>query len=264
MAFNIRIGQYYEADSPIHALDARVKLCCELAALVTIFCAGAPAQLALAAGFTLAVVAASRIPAGRIAASIKPLVFFLAFLSLFNLVFVQSGATLLAVGPLRVSEGGAWAAVLYTVRFGFALMLGSLILLTTTPTELSDAFDSLLSPLARLGLPAHEVAMVFSLMLRFIPTIADETSAILDAQAMRGGGLDEGGLAQRARSTVAVLTAVLTGGLRHAEGLSRALDARCYEGGARRTHLHVLRVTAADIKIALLCAGFVAAHILLR
>ena len=263
MAFNIRIGQYYEADSPIHALDARVKLCCELAALVTIFCAGTPAQLALAAGFTLAVVAASRIPAGRIAASIKPLVFFLAFLSLFNLVFVQSGATLLAVGPLRVSEGGAWAAVLYTVRFGFALMLGSLILLTTTPTELSDAFDSLLSPLARLGLPAHEVAMVFSLMLRFIPTIADETSAILDAQAMRGGGFDEGGPVRRVRAIVPVVVALLASGLRHAEGLSRALDARCYEGGEKRTHLREQHVGAHDLAAVAITVAFVAGMALL-
>ncbi len=263
MAFNIKIGQYYEADSPIHALDARVKLCCELVALVTIFCAGAPAQLALAAGFTLAVVAASRIPAGRIAASIKPLVFFLAFLSLFNLVFVQSGPTLLALGPLRVSEGGAWAAVLYTVRFGFALMLGSLILLTTTPTELSDAFDSLLSPLARLGLPAHEVAMVFSLMLRFIPTIADETSAILDAQAMRGGGFDEGGPVRRVRAIVPVVVALLASGLRHAEGLSRALDARCYEGGEKRTHLHEQHVGARDLAAVAITLAFVAGMALL-
>ena len=263
MAFNIRIGQYYEADSPIHALDARVKLCCELVALVTIFCAGNPAQLALAAGFTLAVVAASRIPAGRIAASIKPLVFFLAFLSLFNLVFVQSGATLLAVGPLRVSESGAWAAVLYTVRFGFALMLGSLILLTTTPTELSDAFDSLLGPLARLGLPAHEVAMVFSLMLRFIPTIADETSAILDAQAMRGGGFDEGGPVRRVRAIVPVVVALLASGLRHAEGLSRALDARCYEGGEKRTHLHEQHVGAHDLAAVAITVAFVGGMALL-
>ena len=263
MAFNIKIGQYYEADSPIHALDARVKLCCELAALVAMFCAGRPAQLVLGAAFTLCVVAASRIPVGRIAASIKPLVFFLAFLSLFNLVFVQSGAPLLVAGPLRITEGGAWAAVLYTVRFGLALMLGSLILLTTTPTELSDAFDSLLSPLARLGLPAHEIAMVFSLMLRFIPTIADETSAILDAQAMRGGGFDEGGPARRVRAIVPVVVALLASGLRHAEGLSRALDARCYEGGEGRTHLHEQRIERRDLVAVAVAAAFIAGMALL-
>ena len=264
MAFKLNIGQYYRAVSPIHRMDARVKICCALACVIALFSSANAAQLALSILFVAAIVKAAKIPLRQILDSIRPLVGFMGFLSLFNLLFVQSGEVLLALGILRITTGGVWAAVLYTVRFGLAFIVGGLILLTTTPTQLADAFDSLLAPLARLGLPAHEIAMVLSLVLRFIPTLANETAAVIDAQAMRGGGLDEGGLAQRARSTVAVLIAVLTGGLRHAEGLSRALDARCYEGGARRTHLHVLRVTAADIKIALLCAGFVAAHILLR
>jgi energy-coupling factor transport system permease protein len=246
VAFKLKVGQYYEAASPIHALDARVKFCCALASLITLFCAGNVAQLALGAAFTLGVVAASRVPASRVAASVKPLVFFLGVLSLFNLIFVQTGNELLVAGPLRITTGGVWAAILYTARFALALMLGSLILLTTTPTALSDAFDSMLSPLARLGLPAHELAMVFSLMLRFVPTIADETSAILDAQAMRGGGFDEGGPVRRVRAIVPVVVALLASGLRHADGLSRALDARCYEGGEGRTHLHEQRVCGRD------------------
>ena len=100
----------------------------------------------------------------------------------------------------------------------------------------------MMAPLARLGLPAHEVAMVFSLMLRFVPTIADETSTILDAQSMRGGGLDEGGPLRRIRAIVPVVVALLASCLRHADGLSRALDARCYEGGEGRTHLHEQRL----------------------
>lgn len=247
MAFKLTVGQYYEAESPVHALDARVKFCCALASMITLFCAGNPAQLAVGAVFTVAAVAASRVPLGRVAAQIKPLVFFLGVLSLFNLIFVQTGDPVLAAGPLRITEGGVWAAVLYTTRFALALAVGSLILLTTTPTALSDAFDSLLSPLARLGLPAHEIAMVFSLMLRFVPTIADETSAILDAQAMRGGALDEGGVARRVRAIVPVVVALLASGLRHAEGLARALDARCYEGGEGRTHLHEQRICHRDL-----------------
>ncbi|WP_322150651.1 energy-coupling factor transporter transmembrane component T [Paratractidigestivibacter sp.] len=263
MAFKLRVGQYFEAASPIHALDARVKFCCTLAALIALFCSGNAAQLALGAAFTLAVVAASRVPAERVAESVKPLVIFLGVLSLFNLVFVQTGNELLVAGPLRITEGGVWAAVLYTVRFGLALMLGSLILLTTTPTALSDAFDSMLSPLARLGLPAHEIAMVFSLMLRFVPTIADEASAILDAQAMRGGGFDEGGPVRRVRAIVPVVVALLASGLRHADGLARALDARCYEGGEGRTHLHEQRVCSQDfVAIGLTCA-FIAAMVVL-
>lgn len=263
MAFKLKVGQYYEAASPIHALDARVKLCCALASLITLFCAGNVAQLMLGAAFTLGVVAASRVPASRVAASVKPLVFFLGVLSLFNLIFVQTGDELLVAGLLRITTGGVWAAVLYTVRFALALMLGSLILLTTTPTALSDAFDSMLSPLARLGLPAHELAMVFSLMLRFVPTIADETSAILDAQAMRGGGFDEGGPVRRVRAIVPVVVALLASGLRHADGLARALDARCYEGGEGRTRLHEQRVCGRDFVAVGVTLAFIAGMVAL-
>ena len=184
---------------------------------------------------------------------------FLGVLSLFNLVFVQTGEVLLAAGPLTVTTGGAWAAVLYTIRFGLALMLGGLILLTTTPTQLSDAFDRMMAPLARLGLPAHEVDMVFSLMLRFVPTIADETSAILDAQSMRGGGLDEGSPLRRIRAIVPVVVALLASCLRHADGLSRALDARCYEGGEGRTHLHEQRLGRRDAVATAVTLAFLAA-----
>lgn len=263
MAFKLEIGQYFEADSPIHVLDARVKFCCAFAAMVALFCAAAPAQLAAGAAFSIGVVAASRVPIGRVAASVKPLVFFLAFLSLFNLVFVQTGNELLVAGPVRITDGGVWAAILYTVRFGLALMVGSLILLTTTPTELSDAFDAMLAPLARLGLPAHEIAMVFSLMLRFVPTLADEALAILDAQAMRGGGFNEGSPARRVRAIVPVIVALLASGLRHADGLSRALDARCYEGGEGRTHLREQRLCAHDVVAVAATLAFTAAMVAL-
>ena len=264
MAFRLRVGQYFDAPSPIHALDARMKLCCALAGMIALFCVRTPAQLVLGAAFTLAVVAASRVPVSRVAASVKPLVFFLAVISLFNLIFVQTGTVLLVAGPLIIiTTGGVWAAVLYTIRFGLALLLGSLILLTTTPTQLADAFDRMLSPLARLGLPAHEIAMVFALMLRFVPTIADETSAIIDAQSMRGGGLDEGGPLRRVRAIVPVVVALLASCLRHADGLSRALDARCYEGGEGRTHLHELRLHRRDAAAAAVTATFVLALALL-
>ena len=263
MAFKLSVGQYYRAKSPIHALDARVKFCCAFAAMIALFCAHNPAQLAAGVVWTAGVVAASRVPAGRIVASIKPLIFFLGILSLFNLVFVQTGTPLAALGPATITTGGVWAAVLYTVRFALALMVGSLIMLTTTPTQLADAFDSMLSPLARLGLPAHEIAMVFSLMLRFIPTLADEASAIIDAQAMRGGGLDEGSFSQRLRSIPPVLVALMAGGIRHAEGVSRALDARCYEGGAGRTHLHEQHVGPRDLLAVVAIAALIAVLFLL-
>ena len=263
MALRIEIGQYYAADSPVHALDARAKLLCALAALVAIFCVSGAAQLVAAAAFTFAVLVASRVPGGRVLAAVRPLVVFLAVLSLFNLFFVQSGDVLASLGPLAITTGGIRAAVLYTARFALALVLGSLVLLTTTPTQLADAFDSLLSPLSRVGLPGHEIAMVFALMLRFVPTIADEASAIMDAQALRGGAFDEGGPVRRIRSLVPVVVALLASGLRHADGLARALDARCYEGGAGRTHYHEQRLARRDLIAAALTATFILALVLL-
>lgn len=263
MAFKLNIGQYYDTDSPIHSLDARVKLVCSLALLVALFCIGSPQQLAAGAVLTLVLVGASRVPLSRIVGSVRPLLMLLAVLSLFNLFFVHTGDAVAALGPATITTGGIWAAVLYTCRFALALQVGSLILLTTTPTELSDALDAMLAPLARLGLPAHQIAMVFSLMMRFVPTLADETSAILDAQAMRGGAFDEGGPVQRVRSIIPVVVALLASGLRHADGLARALDARCYEGGAGRTHLHEQHVGPRDaVAIAVTCA-FIAALIIL-
>ena len=263
MALRIEIGQYVAARSPIHALDARAKLVCALALLVAIFCISGAAQLVAGAALVGALLALSRIPAGRIVASVRPLALFLAVLSLFNLIFVRTGEVVAVAGPLSVTSGGIWAAALYSARFALALLTGSLILLTTTPTQLSDALDSLLSPLARAGLPGHELAMVFSLMLRFVPTLADETSAIIDAQSMRGGAFDEGGPVRRVRSIVPVVVALLASGLRHAEGLSRALDARCYEGGRGRTHLHEQRLGRRDALAALVTAAFVAVLVLL-
>lgn len=263
MALKITIGQYYAASSPVHRLDARVKLWCALATLVAIFCASNLAQLALAAVFVAALLAAARVPAGRVVASVRPLMVFLAVLSLFNLLFVRTGEVVASLGPLSVTSGGIMAAVLYTARFALALVTGSLVMLTTTPTQLADAFDRMLSPLSRVGLPGHEIAMVFSLMMRFVPTLADETSAIIDAQSLRGGAFDEGGPVRRVRSIVPVVVALLASGLRHADGLSRALDARCYEGGAGRTHLHEPRLGRHEAVAVAATAAFVALLVLL-
>ncbi|WP_346679279.1 energy-coupling factor transporter transmembrane component T family protein [Enorma massiliensis] len=257
MALRISIGQYYAASSPVHRLDARVKLVCTLVTLVAIFCVSSLPQLVLAAAFVAGVLAAARVPAGRVLASVRPLMVFLAVLSLFNLFFVRTGDVVAALGPLSVTEGGLRAAALYTARFALALVTGSLIMLTTTPTQLADAFDRMLSPLSRLGLPGHEIAMVFSLMMRFVPTLADEASAIIDAQSLRGGAFDEGGPIRRVRSIVPVVVALLASGLRHADGLSRALDARCYEGGAGRTHFHEQRVGAREAVALALTLGLV-------
>ena len=259
MAFRITLGRYVPADSPLHRLDPRTKICCGLALMVSVFFITTPAQLVFGWVVALALVLLSRVPAGKVLDSLRPVVAVLLVLSVFNLLLVNTGDPLLAVGPVSITTGGLWAAVNYSLRLVVAVIAATLILLATTPTQLTDAFDALLAPLSHIGLPGHEIAMVFSLMLRFIPTIADEASAIVDAQTARGGGMAAGSPLKRIRSVVPVVVALLASSLRHANGLSRALDARCYEGGAARSHWHPLELHARDgVAVAFTCVYVVA------
>ena len=263
MALRFSVGQYYPVDSPVHRLDPRVKVGCGLTIMACTFLIQTPLQLCLGFAYAFALVGAARIPARKLLESVRPIVLVLAFLSLFNLLLVRTGDVLVKIGPLAITAGGAWAAILYSLRVVVAVLAGALMLLTTTPTELTDAFDAALSPLVHVGVPAHELAMVFSLMIRFIPTIADETSAILDAQTSRGGALGEGSVARRVRSIVPVLVALLASSAHHADGLSRALDARCYEGGGTRSHWHPLRLAARDLIAVAITALGIAGLVLL-
>ncbi|MGI6756247.1 MAG: energy-coupling factor transporter transmembrane component T family protein [Atopobiaceae bacterium] len=245
MARKLSFGQYVARTSFIHACDPRVKILGALAVMISCFFIQTPLQLAFGYLFCAATIGLSRIGARRIFDSMKHLIVVLALLSLFNLLVRQDGTPVVQLGLLTITQQGLWAAVLYTLRLIIAVVAASLLLFTTTPTLLTDAIDALLKPLSRLGLPGHEIAMIFSLMLRFIPTLADEATAIMDAQTARGGSLATGSLPQRIRAAGAVVIALLASSMRHANGLSRALDARSYEG-VGRSHLHPLHMRAAD------------------
>ena len=263
MALRLSFGQYYQAKSILHAMDPRAKIA---AALIVMFSSAAvltPAQLAFELAFGIAVVALSKVPIRKVLSSVAPLAAMLLILGLFNLFFVHTGDVLVELGPVTITSDGAWYAVCYPLRFSVCVLMGALLLLTTTPAQLSDAFDSLLSPLAKLGLPAHELAMVFSLMLRFIPTLADEASAITDAQAARGGAIEQGNPLQRLRAVGSVVVALLASSAHHADNLARALDARCYVGGAERTHWHPLHMETRDWIVLAITLTYVVVLVLL-
>ena len=257
MAFRVSIGQYHPGTSPLHRLDPRTKAAGALVVCVAVFFIGDAAQLALGFAFALAIAALSRVPVGKLLRSIRPLVAVLFVLGIFNLLLVRSGHVLVGLGPLVITTGGVRAAVLYPLRMVVAIVAVAVLLLTATPAQLADAFDAALAPLSRIGLPGHELAMVFSLMLRFVPTIADEASAIVDAQTVRGASLGEGSPVRRLRAVIPVVVALLASSARNADGLARALDARCYEGGSgRRTRWHPLRFAVRDAVAAACVAGF--------
>ena len=263
MALRLTIGQYWHAESPIHRLDPRAKLFSALAIMVSVFFIHTPLQLVLAWAAALGLVACAQVPPRKVMRSIMPVLLMLTILSLFNLLLTRTGTVLVSLGPLVITTDGIWAAVVYSLRLVVGVIVAALLLMTTTPTKLTDAFDAALSPLTRIGLPGHELAMVFSLMLRFIPTLGDEASAIVDAQTARGGALGEGSIFARVRAFVPVVVALIASSMRHADGLARALDARSYEGGAERSHWHPLHMETSDWIAVGITAVYVSVLILL-
>ena len=244
-------------------LDPRAKLVTFLLAMFTAFAISTPAQLVLALVVTVGLFAAARAPLRSIMNSVKGFLVLMLLLALFNLLVTQTGHRLAAWGPLVLTTGGIWVAVLYACRFMLIIFLGALLVETTTPTQMTDACESLLSPLSRLGIHTNEIALVLSLALRFIPTLGREVQAIIEAQAARGGSIESGSLSQRLHAAIAITVPVFAGALRHADNLSRALDARCYEGSRQqRTHYRLLRLGRMDILFIALMALYLLALLL--
>ena len=241
MALRVSIGQYYSVDSPIHRLDPRAKLVATVIFMVSCFFVSNLPTLVLAAAAVGACIAAARVPAGRLLAQIRPIALFLVITSVINLFFVQTGEPVLAVGALRIYSGGVEAALLYTLRFFLLLLAGSLLMLTTQPVALTDAAEKLLGPLERIGVPVSQVTLVLSIALRFVPTLSQEAKNVVAAQTARGADLEGKSALAYARACVPLLVPMFASTLRHAENLGRAMEARCYTGGAGRTHYHELR-----------------------
>ena len=166
--------------------------------------------------------------------------------SLFNLFFVRTGNELLAVGALRITTGGVEAAILYTLRFLFLLLMGSLLMLTTQPMALTDAAERLLAPLARLGVPVSEGMLVLSIALRFVPTLGEDARAIANAQIARGAKLEGGRFRDRIAAFIPLAVPLFSAAVRHADRLAGAMEARCYTGGTGRTHYRELRFHRRD------------------
>ena len=246
MAFKLSMGEYWPGDSLLHRMDPRAKIACSLVLMLSVFFVRTFEQLALSWAVSLVLIMLSRVPVKKVLESLRPVALMLMLLSVCNLLLIRTGTVLVALGPLVITTDGLWGSILFSLRLISGVVAAALLLLTTTPTQLTDAFDALLNPLSRIGLHGHELAMVFSLMLRFIPTLADEAEALIDAQTTRGASLYEGSPIRRIKAVIPIVVALIANGLRHASNLSRALDARCYEGGAARSQWHPLRMQAKD------------------
>ena len=252
-------GDVRENRSFMERLDPRVKMVSALAVMFSAFAIRSFWQLLVAALLTGIIVATSGIGVKQLLKSIHMFLALFVFCGLLNVFFVRSGNVLTNIGPIPITDDGVRIAILYACRFVAVIIVGAVFLATTTPTAITDAFEALLKPFAKFGIHAQEIALVMSLALRFLPTLGSEAKAIVDAQSARGGSIETGTFVQRIKAITAIIIPVFAGAIRHADNLSLALDARCYEEGIMRTHWRIMRIAKHDIAVVGVGVSYIAA-----
>lgn len=247
MLKQISLGRYYPGDSVLHRLDPRIKIIIAIFYMVLVFVVQAAVPMILLCLFTLALIFLSRVPVKYVLNSIKPILFILIFAFVINL-FTVKGDTWLELGPLAITYQGIYTALRMAARLTLLILSTTLFLtLTTTPILVADAMEKLLNPLRKIGFPAHEMAMMMSIALRFVPTLLEETDKIMKAQSSRGADYDTGGLIAKARGLVSVLIPLFVSAFKRAEDLAVAMEARCYRGGEGRTRLKIMKLQRMDL-----------------
>jgi len=262
MLKDITLGQYFPGNSVIHRLDPRTKLILLIAYIVALFSAGNWITYGVAFVFLAASIAISRIPLKSIVRGMKPLVFILVFTGILNLLFTEGETVLLSVWKITITLEGVVRAVFMIGRILMLISATFLLTYTTSPISLTDGLESLLSPLKAIKVPVHELSMMMCIALRFIPTLIEETDKIMSAQKARGADFESGNLIKRIKALVPILVPLFISAFRRADELATAMECRCYQGGAGRTKMKLLRYRRRDfcafgIGIVLLSVVFV-------
>lgn len=255
----IVLGQFVPGDSPVHRLDPRTKILAMIAYIVLVFLVRAMPVFAVPLLFVLGALLASGVPARYALSSLRPMRWLIAFMFLINLFFTQGERVLFSWWIIRVTAEGLRQAVFISLRLILLVAGTSLLTLTTSPIALTDGLERLLKPLKRIRFPAHELAMMMTIALRFIPTLLEETERIRKAQMARGADFETGGLLARARAMVPLLVPLFVSAFRRADELAMAMESRCYHGGEGRTRMHELHYARRDLLAALLIALLLAA-----
>lgn len=246
MIRDITIGQYYPVDSKIHRLDPRTKILLTFAYIIALFLVdtvwgylGVMLSLALA-------IKISKVPLKYMLKGLKSIVFILLFTVVLNIFFTPGEHIILEWGFLKIT----WEGILFAVEMGTRLILlivgSSLLTLTTSPIQLTDGIESLLMPFTKIHVPAHEIAMMMSISLRFIPILLEETDKIMKAQTARGADFETGNIMQRAKAMIPIMVPLFISAFRRAEELAMAMEARCYQGGKGRTRMNKLQYSGRD------------------
>lgn len=253
---DITIGQYVPGSSAVHNLDPRVKIAVAFILVIQIFITGSWAGFAVFFAFLMGSALLSGISLRYILRGLKPVILLVAITLIFNMFFSRGTViwqkTMFAV-TLSVTQEGLTAGIQMAARLILLVFSTSLLTLTTSPIQMTDALESILNPLKIIGLPAHELAMMMSIALRFIPVLIDETDKIFKAQRSRGARFGRGNIIQKAKSLLPILVPLFVHAFKHAEDLAVAMESRCYRGGEGRTRLKQLQATGGDCAAVLIC-----------
>ena len=252
---DITIGQYYPGTSVLHRLDPRVKLVGTFTFLVSLFVGSGIVAYAIATIFLAIVIKLSKVPFKMIMKGLKAIIIILLITVSFNL-FLTEGEILFQLGFLKITKEGVSVAFFMALRLVYLVIGASLMTLTTTPNDLTDGLESVLGPLKKIKVPVHEISMMMSIALRFIPILMEETDRIMKAQKARGADFETGNLIQKAKAMVPLLVPLFISAFRRANDLAMAMEARCYRGGEGRTKMKPLRYEQRDRNVYIVMAVY--------
>ncbi len=263
MIRDITIGQYYPEDSLIHKLDPRVKLFGTLIFIITVFLIHSIPSFVLVTLFMLGVIKLSKVPVKFMLKGLKAILVIILMTFFFN-VFLTPGDQLLKLGILTITKEGLRSGVFMVFRLCYLIIGSSIMTLTTTPNALTDGLEKSLHMFNKIGLPVHEIAMMMSIALRFIPILMEELNKIMKAQQARGADFDSGNLIQKARNLVPLLVPLFIAAIRRANDLALAMESRCYQGGEGRTKMKPLKYVGRDKLAYLVILVYLALMIAMR
>ena len=257
---NITIGQYYPADSILHKLDPRVKFLGTLVFIVSLFLIKGLAGYVFVTVVLVTLVKLSKVPFGMMLKGMKAIIFILIITVIFNMLFTP-GEAIFTIWRLSVTKEGAVQAFRMAIRLSYLIIGSSIMTLTTTPNQLTDAMENLFSPLKVIKVPVHEISMMMSIALRFIPILMEETDKIMKAQIARGADFESGNLIKRVTNMIPLLVPLFVSAFQRANDLAMAMEARCYHGGEGRTQMKPLRYEKRDYIAYILMLAFAAAAV---
>lgn len=260
---NITIGQYYPADSILHKLDPRVKFLGTLVFIISLFLVRGVLGYAFVTVVLVTLIRLSKVPFGMMLKGMKAIIFILIITVIFNMLFTP-GEALFKVWRLTITREGLIQAFRMAIRLSYLIIGSSIMTLTTTPNQLTDAMENLFNPLKAIKVPVHEISMMMSIALRFIPILMEETDKIMKAQIARGADFESGNLIKRVTNMIPLLVPLFVSAFQRANDLAMAMEARCYHGGEGRTQMKPLRYEKRDVIAYVLMIAFLAAAICLR